>query len=233
MNKLLVISGASRGIGAATANRFLDQGYRVISLSRSPGSNAAIDHISTDFLQSGWHQEIAGPLREMISGKTHISLIHNASIIKKDSVLNAANNLAEVMKINLIAAQRLNELVIPQMLEGSSVLYVGSTLSDKAVANTLSYSVSKHAVLGLMRATCQDLLGTDIHTAAVCPGFTNTEMLRNHIGDNDEVIRSIEARVSYGRLIQPEEIAETLWFCANNPVINGSVIHANLGQVES
>lgn len=233
MNKLLVISGASRGIGAATANRFLDGGYRVISLSRSPGSNAAIEHISTDFLQPGWHQEIAGPLREMISGKTHISLIHNASIIKKDSVLNAANNLAEVMKMNLIAAQRLNELVIPQMLEGSSVLYVGSTLSDKAVANTLSYSVSKHAVLGLMRATCQDLLGTDIHTAAVCPGFTDTEMLRNHIGDNDEVIRSIEARVSYGRLIQPEEIAETLWFCANNPVINGSVIHANLGQVES
>lgn len=231
MSRLLIISGASRGIGAATAQRFLDDNYEVVSLSRTPAENPAIQHIPADFSNSSWPDGV-DQLNELVS-RGKITLVHNASVIKKDSVHSAADDLAEVLQINLVAAQQLNELILPKMQEGSSILYVGSTLSEKAVANTLSYSVSKHALIGLMRATCQDLLGSGIHTAAVCPGFTDTEMLRNHIGNNEDVIRSIEANVSYGRLIKPEEIAETLWFCANNPVINGSVIHANLGQVES
>jgi NAD(P)-dependent dehydrogenase (short-subunit alcohol dehydrogenase family) len=115
---------------------------------------------------------------------------------------------------------------------GSSILYVGSTLSEKAVANTASYVTSKHAVVGLMRATTQDLIGEKIHSAAVCPGFTATEMLLTHLGDNDEVRAFLEGMSAFHRLIEPKEIAKTLLFCAQNPVINGSVIHANLGQVE-
>jgi 3-oxoacyl-[acyl-carrier protein] reductase len=72
---------------------------------------------------------------------------------------------------------------------GSSVLYVGSTLSEKAVPGSFSYVVSKHAQLGMMRATCQDLMGTGIHTAMVCPGFTDTEMLRNHLGTTNSCSR--------------------------------------------
>jgi 3-oxoacyl-[acyl-carrier protein] reductase len=232
MNKLLVISGASRGIGAATAERFLDSDYNVISFSRTATGNSAIHQIAADFSQPNWPDELHN-LQELISEAQEITLIHNASMIRKDSVHNAASELAKVMQINVMAAQQLNEVILPHMQKGSSILYVGSTLSEKAVANTLSYSVSKHAVVGLMRATCQDLAGSGIHTAAVCPGFTDTDMLRNHVGNNEDVIRDIESNVSYGRLIRPEEIAETLWFCANNPVINGSIIHANLGQIES
>jgi len=232
MNKLLVISGASRGIGAATAERFRDSGYRVISFSRAASGNAAFHHIAADFSQPNWPGEIEN-LQELISEEHEITLIHNASMIRKDSVHNAASELANVIQINVIAAQQLNELILPHMQKGSSILYVGSTLSEKAVANTLSYSVSKHAVVGLMRATCQDLAGSGIHTAAVCPGFTDTDMLRNHIGNDEDVIRDIESNVSYSRLIRPEEIAEALLFCATNPVINGSIIHANLGQIES
>jgi NAD(P)-dependent dehydrogenase (short-subunit alcohol dehydrogenase family) len=52
--------------------------------------------------------------------------------------------------------------------------FVGSTLSEKAVANTASYVTAKHAMVGLMRATCQDLAvaAAPVHTAAICPGFT-------------------------------------------------------------
>eukprot|EP01043_Picozoa_sp_COSAG02_P056833 COSAG02_NODE_6801_length_3352_cov_170.007378_3_plen_92_part_00 len=52
--------------------------------------------------------------------------------------------------------------------------FVGSTLSEKAVANTASYVTAKHAMVGLMRATCQDLAAAaaPVHTALVCPGFT-------------------------------------------------------------
>lgn len=232
MNKILIISGGSKGIGASTAQRFLDEGFKVICLSRSAPRDSGIYHVPVDFSLPSWTSGLS-LLTELVPEKCQICLIHNASIIRKDSVRDAASDLGNVIQINLIASQQLNEIILPLMLPGSSILYVGSTLSEKAVANTLSYSVSKHAALGLMRATCQDLIGSGIHTAAVCPGFTDTEMLRNHVGNNEEIIRAIESNVSYGRLINPEEIAETLWFCANNAVINGAVIHANLGQVES
>jgi NAD(P)-dependent dehydrogenase (short-subunit alcohol dehydrogenase family) len=110
---------------------------------------------------------------------------------------------------------------------------VGSTLSEKAVPNSFSYVLSKHAQLGMMRATCQDLMGRDIHTALVCPGFTDTEMLRTHLGDDPAVERMIAGMNSFNRLIKPAEIAELIRWAHHNPVINGSVLHANLGQKES
>ena len=82
----------------------------------------------------------------------------------------------------------------------------------------------------MMRSACQDLAGRDIHTACICPGFTDTEMLRNHIPD--EAMESVRAMSAYNRLIDPDEIAEALFWAASNPVINGAVLHANLGQVE-
>jgi NAD(P)-dependent dehydrogenase (short-subunit alcohol dehydrogenase family) len=154
-------------------------------------------------------------------------------MLTKDSVSTIeADILRQVLQLNVVAAAQLNKLLIPKMLEGSSVLYISSTLGTKAVANTHAYVVSKHAVIGQMRATCQDLAGKMIHTACVCPGFTETEMLQNHLKTNPELYDQLASRMALKRLAQPSEIADTLWFCSQNPVINGSVIHANLGQIE-
>ena len=68
---------------------------------------------------------------------------------------------------------------------------------------------------------------------AVCPGFTDTEMLRNHLGNNEALLTEIGSMNSFGRLIEPEEIASLLLWSHRNPVINGAVLHANLGQRES
>ena len=114
----------------------------------------------------------------------------------------------------------------------SSVLYVGSTLSEKAVAGAFSYVISKHAQLGMMRASCQDLAGTGIHTAMVCPGFTETEMLKQHLGGDTSLMHEIGSQNGFGRLVDPDEIAAALIWAQANPVINGSVMHGNLGQVE-
>ncbi|MEX2327799.1 MAG: SDR family oxidoreductase, partial [Pseudomonadales bacterium] len=78
----------------------------------------------------------------------------------------------------------------------------------------------------------QDLAGKNIHTTCICPGFTDTEMLRAHVGDDEETLTAIAATSTFGRLVEPGEIAAAIWFAANNPVINGAVIHTNLGQVE-
>ena len=110
------------------------------------------------------------------------------------------------------------------------MLYVGSTLSEKAIPGKFSYVVTKHALVGMMRATCQDLAGRAIHTACICPGFTDTEMLREHVPA--EALDSVRSMSTYGRLITPDEIARTLHWAAHNPVVNGAVLHANLGQVE-
>ena len=119
-----------------------------------------------------------------------------------------------------------------KLAELSSILYLGSTLSEKAVANSYSYSTLKHAVIGLMRATTQDLApNRKIHSCCICPGFTKTKMLLEHIRDTN-ILKEITKINSHNRLIEPKEISEFLYFCSQTPVINGAILHANLGQIE-
>ena len=138
-----------------------------------------------------------------------------------------------MLETNVVGLNSLNQRLLPALPPGSSVLYIGSTLSEKAVAGSFSYIVSKHAQLGMMRATCQDLMGRSVHTALICPGFTDTEMLRTHIGQDPEAEAAIAGMNSFARLINPAEIAELIRWSHHNPVINGAVLHANLGQRES
>lgn len=232
MDKLLVLTGGSRGIGASTLARFRSEGWRCINLSRHDCDPVMATQLTCDFSEPDWPVNHKDTLLEMVGQPDQICLIHNAALLLKDNVRDAAYDLARVMQINLVAPQQLNEILLPLMGEGSSILYVGSTLSEKAVSNTLSYSVSKHALLGLMRATCQDLAGAGIHTACICPGFTDTEMLRDHVGRDEAILDALGSTDAFGRLVRPEEIAESLLFAASNPAINGATLHVNLGQIE-
>jgi 3-oxoacyl-[acyl-carrier protein] reductase len=229
--KNLVITGASSGIGHATAAAFNAAGYNVINLSRRPCPEAGVSSIACDLSQPNFSQEIAAQLTEHLGGVGETVLIHNAAILANDSVSTTdSDEFRRILEINLVAPNSLNQLLIPLMAKGSSILYVGSTLGEKAVPNSFSYVTSKHASIGMMRSTCQDLAGTGIHTACINPGFTDTEMLRAHVPA--DVMPQIAAMSAFERLIRPEEIAETLLFAARSPVINGATINANLGQVE-
>lgn len=233
MDNCLVITGASKGIGLAAARRFLQAGYRVMNLSRSACPETAVEHLSVDMSAPDWDAVHGERLVQWVGNPDRLVVIHNAALLQNDSIRDIRQpDFQKVMQLNVIAPAQLNQLIMAQMKPGSGILYLGSTLSEKAVANSCSYVASKHAVVGLMRSTCQDLAGSGIHTACVCPGFTDTEMLRTHVGGDQTVLDSIASGVTFNRLIRPEEIAETLYFAANNPVINGAVLHANLGQVE-
>jgi 3-oxoacyl-[acyl-carrier protein] reductase len=229
-NKTLVITGASKGIGFETAIQFLQMGYRVINLSRSPAPHQDIENVSIDLLDVNAEDKI----RHLVSNqlvKSEICLVHNAAMLLNDTASTTdTESFKQVMQLNVAAPHILNQYVLPLMESGSSIIYIGSTLSEKAVANTYSYIVSKHALVGMMKACCQDLANTGIHTCCICPGFTDTEMLREHVGENTD---SIAALSTFGRIIAPTEIANTIKFAAQNAVINGATIHANLGQVES
>ena len=229
--KHALITGASAGIGLYTAQRFVDEGYAVVNLSRRPCPIDTVEHMACDLSVPSFLDSIADRLRQRFADAEQMVVIHNASRLANDSAAQTEGaSLRQTLEINLIAPNSLNGLAIPLMQPGSSILYVGSTLGEKAVPNSFSYVVSKHGLIGMMRATCQDLAGRDIHTACICPGFTDTEMLRAHVpADAMDAVRGMSA---YNRLVEPAEIAATLFWAAQNPVINGAVLHANLGQVE-
>ena len=232
--KTAIITGGSVGIGAVTAQRFIDQDYKVYNLSRRACPVTGVENIATDLSDENSIAAAMAVVVEDVSNSEKVALIHNACQMRKDSALECdSSDLHAVLQTNVVAANSINQKLLPEMARGSSVIFIGSTLSEKAVAGSFSYVLSKHAVIGMMRATCQDLMGSGIHTACICPGFTDTEMLRTHLGNNEEVLQSIASMNSFNRLIEPDEIAELISWAHHNPVINGAILHAHLGQKES
>ena len=232
--KVAIITGASVGIGSATAQAFLEEGFTVFSLARRECPVKGVTSLTCDLADEASINSTADKLEQALKGSAQVALVHNASQMRKDRVDDCnSESLGQVISTNVIAINSLNQRLLLIMPSSSSVLYVGSTLSEKAVPGSFSYVVSKHAQLGMMRATCQDLMGRGIHTAMICPGFTDTEMLRTHLGNDPEVEAAVAGMNSFNRLIAPDEIAELIRWAHHNPVVNGAVLHANLGQKES
>lgn len=231
--QLAIITGASSGIGYACAQVFLAAGYQVINVARRSANHADIIDMAIDLadefaLAAGLEQ-----LNNYVSQVDQVALVHNAAYLAGDQAdAGDIEILKRSLAVNVLAPTIINRALLPLLPATSSLIYIGSTLSEKAVPGSYSYVSSKHAVAGMMKASCQDLIGKQIHTACICPGFTDTEMLRQHIPD-EAVLQSIGANNGFGRLAQPEEIAQLVLWAHQNPVINGSMLHANLGQAES
>lgn len=231
MENILVITGGSRGIGKATIELYQANEWKIINISRTPCDIQGVENFKVDLSNPDWVLEFQDDVKNSIITADKISLVHNASTFKSDDITSLpAQSLREVLEFNIISAQALNGIVIPIMRPGSSIIYIGSTLSEMGVPGRASYVISKHAIVGMMRATCQDLSGKDITTCCVCPGFVNTAMLTEQV-DKKKLDALVKDKVSAGRLIEPKEIAELVYFCATHPVVNGSVLHANLGQI--
>ncbi|HSG89335.1 MAG TPA: SDR family oxidoreductase [Pseudomonadales bacterium] len=231
--KTAILTGASAGIGATTAGLLVADGWKVVNLSRRPCPVAGVEQITCDFADPAAVEGACTALGPHLRAADRLLLIHNASLLRNDCAgAVPTEDFARVLQVNLMAPNAFNNAVLPHMGAGSAVIYVGSTLSEKAVPGSYSYVTSKHATIGMMRATCQDLAGRGVHTACVCPGFTDTEMLRSHVGADPDTQAAVAAMSAFGRLIEPGEIAETIVWAATHPVINGAVLHANLGQLE-
>lgn len=232
--KVAIITGASAGIGSATARAFQGEGFAVYNLARRACPVQGVTNLACDLSNEAAIASACATLEQVVAGCSEVTLVHNASQMLKDRADDCASDkLRQVMQTNVIGVNSINQRLLPLLPGTSSVLYVGSTLAEKAVPGAFSYIVSKHAQLGMMRATCQDLMGSGIHTAMICPGFTDTEMLRAHLGSDPDVTAAVAGMNSFNRLIAPEEIAELIRWAHHNPVINGAVLHANLGQRES
>lgn len=234
MPKLLLITGASRGIGFETARYFQERSWEVLNLSRKPCSLAGVHNISVDLSHPDAIESCSAEMISILQNKAKVCIVHNAAILLKDSIQNMnADDCRKSLELSIISPSYINQCALPYLKKGSSILYVGSTLSNIAVANAATYIISKHAMLGMMRATTEDFAHTGVHSCCVCPGFTDTEMLRHHIGDDENVVDQLIEKTAGKRLIQPDEIASLLFYCAENPVLNGAALQANLGQLTS
>ena len=191
-----------------------------------------VHNLTVDLSHPSDLEAVCAPFLDRWKQAKQICVLHNAAAYEKGTVETLSlSTLLTLFQINIGAAVVLNQIILPFMPRTSSILYVGSTLSEQGTAGAAAYITVKHAVVGLMRATCQDLAGRGIHTACICPGFTDTPMLQTNLGPDPTVRARVAARMSAGRLIAPTEIAELLFFSAQNPVIDGAVLHANLGQI--
>ena len=238
MKGIAIITGASTGIGEASARRFLEDGWAVIGVARRlcpvPGVRSLIADLGDPGFADGLRQEMDAVLDELAcQGLARVCLIHNAGRMNGDSSLAVdAAEIRMTLQVNVVAPMVINALVAPRLGPGSSILYLGSTLSEKAIPGAASYVVSKHAVAGLMRATCQDLVGRQVHCACICPGFVDTPMLRARVGEDVAAMAAFAAMTTYCRVVQPGETAELLLQAALMPSLNGALIHANYGQIE-
>jgi 3-oxoacyl-[acyl-carrier protein] reductase len=229
--KHAVITGASSGIGRAAAQKFVEQGWHVHTVSRRPCDVSGVVNHVVDLADLNALRGMAEKLLQHFDKAEQICLVHNAGELFSDDLHTfSAERFEHLMRVNVTAPALLTSLLRPALSLGSSVIFIGSTLSEKSVPNRLSYATSKHALVGLMRGVCQDLFGSGIHAVCICPGFTDTDMVRSQF--TSEFKEKVLQMVSFGRLVAPEEIAELIYEAARMPALNGAVIHANLGQRE-
>lgn len=233
MNKTLIITGGSRGIGEKAILIFQENGWKIINISRTPCQINSVINFSIDLSMSYNISQNTEKLSQAVQKNNIICLVHNAGFYKKDSMDTAQiDNLKATMEVNVISPIILNQIFLTRMLPGSSILYVGSTLAEIAVPNSASYVISKHALKGLMKSTCQDLAGKGIHTCCINPGLVNTVLLKDTMS-KEKIDMFINTKIMDKRLIEPEEIAKIIFFCANTPILNGSTIDANLGHINN
>lgn len=179
MTKTSVISGASRGIGKATASRFLDRGWEVIGTSTS-GRGWDQEHLSWIRLDLADAESISRAAKDIASRRKIDVLIDNAGIMERDSdAAISISDLRSILEVNLIGTIDFTEQCAGAIASGGHVIFLGSGLGS--ITNTTSsyapaYSVSKAALSMYSRKLAARLADRKITVSIVSPGWVKTDM---------------------------------------------------------
>ena len=184
MQKTALITGGSKGIGLAIVKKFLSEGFRVISISRSMGelewlSKAYPGQLSVCFADLSLKTELQRAAIEIESECKNIDvLVNNAGVFIPGEIHTEEDRVFELqMALNLNAAYYLSKAIIPLMKPaGDAYLFnICSTASIAAYDNGGAYCISKHALLGMSKVLRKELLPFGIAVSAVLPGATYTD----------------------------------------------------------
>jgi NAD(P)-dependent dehydrogenase (short-subunit alcohol dehydrogenase family) len=221
-NKRILITGGAKGIGAATAARFLDEGARVAVLDSDKDSLHSV--MSQMPSLSGTIHADVSDARSVAKAFEELDalfkgmdiLINNAGISQRKSFLEITpEDWNKVLDVNLNGVFFVAQQAARRMLdEGSGViLNMGSTNAIMGYPLYASYNVSKAGVVELTRSLALEL-APQIRVNAICPGFILTPMQEAEY--TPEMIKTFENKVPLARLGKPEEVAAFFAFLASD-----------------
>lgn len=250
----ILITGASRGIGACLAQGLLAQGHKVIATSRR---SSDLDFLGPDLLQDPnrsllkagldvCKSETIEQVAELVDqhwGGIDV-LINNAGIADSAPLHKTPDEMWDrLIEINLTGCFKVTRRFLGDMKrrEYGRVIFISSIAGLSGCLYTSAYCASKHGVIGLMRALALEVAPTSITANAICPGFVETDMahdamdqITSSTGRSEvESRKALEAFSPQKRLIQPEEILHLTQFLIADQAkgINGQALTVDGGQV--
>lgn len=236
-DKKAIVSGASRGIGRAIAERFNALGVHVVGTATTEQGASAI----TKFLGDGCGRVLdvsdASSVKDFADAYlqgdgTPDILVNNAGITRDNIFLRMQDEEWEkVMATNLDSVYRMSRAFVRAMVKARSgrIINIGSVVASTGNGGQANYVASKAAIEGLTRALALELGARNITVNTVAPGFIETDMTKNIPEDS---AKRLLTRVPLGRFGRPSEIADSVVFLASERAnyITGIVMHVNGGM---
>ena len=239
--EIAVVTGASRGIGAAISRSFADLGATVIGTAttengaqrveqrladaRSPGKGLVLDVADPASVDAGF-----ASLAE--SGLMPGILVNNAGITRDTLFARMSDEQWDaVINTDLTSLYRTCKACVRHLMKrrGGRIINVTSVVGFTGNAGQANYAAAKAGIVGFTRALAKELGGRAITVNAVAPGFVDTDMTRE-LGPEQSA--RILARIPLGRLGAPQEIADAVAFLASPSAgyITGETLHVNGGM---
>ena len=220
--KTAIVTGASSGIGAATAAALAREGARVL------GGARRVDELETELKHE---LDVTDPASCQAFVEFAIGefdeldlLVNNAGLgLGRDPFWDGSEEDEEtVLETNVHGVLRMTRLCLPHIRDGGHIVNLGSVAGREPYENAAVYVASKYAVRGFTYALRQDLLGRPIHLTTVDPGLVQTNFSRVRFRGDEE-----KARAVYEGLepLKPEDIAECIVFAVTRPP------HMNIDEI--
>ncbi|GLY34040.1 3-hydroxyacyl-CoA dehydrogenase [Amycolatopsis sp. NBRC 101858] len=230
MSRLVVVTGGTRGIGAAIAARFAASGDTVLAPGRAECDVTDEDAVAAYFAA-------AGPVDVLVNNAG----ISSSAPLSKTSL----DDWRAQIEVNATGAFLCTRAVLPGMRsrDRGRIVTVASTASHVGYRYTAGYTASKHAAAGLMRAVAAELAGTGVTANAVCPAFVRTDMTATSVAriqertgrSVDDAESALAAASPLGRLLEPSEVAFAVSFLAapEAAAINGQTLVLDGGGIQT
>ena len=242
------ISGATSGIGEATARLFAREGAKVVIVGRRMASArrvaAEINRAGGEALATRCDVSKEAEVRRSIEkaaahfGALHI-LVNNAGMVESKPLHEyTGRGWDRVMNVNVKSMFFAVKHALPYLRQNprSCVVNVGSISSFVGQALTPVYTTSKHAVLGLTKSIALDYAADGLRCNCVCPGITDTPMLREHLATQPDPVAALAARlqrVPMGVALTPEDVARSILYfsCEDSSGVTGSSLVIDCGYL--